>query len=244
MFHTKLGLEALGLCALVTGVMAIGTTGAAQAEVGACWGFLAGAELRCLTKTNEAAAPALALENNTGTLLIANQTFSVLCTGMEFDEGAQLSENGSILPGKIKFKGCVTLIKGVISKPCEPFNGTEKGVILTEKGEGLIKLHELTATKELEPTVLIKPVTSETVWRIHLGTECSVGEEILVKGELVLWDCKGKASFEEHKVTHLFEEFPGLKLMKVGANAATFDGSVNVTLTGAQLGFKWAGKAA
>ncbi len=250
MLRSRLGLKALGLCALVMGVMAIGTTGAAQAETGACWGFLVEVakekfELKCFSKTNEAAAPALELENKTGTLLIANQTFSVLCTGAEFDEGGQLSENGTILPGKIKFKGCVTLIKGVISKPCEPFNGTEKGIILTEKGEGLIKLHELTTpVKELEPTVLIKPVAGETLAKIHLGAECSVGEEIIVKGELVLWDCKGKASFEEHKVIHLVEEFPGLKLMKVGANSATLDGSANATLTGAQLGFKWAGKAA
>ncbi len=246
MLQTRLGLKALGLCALVMGVMAIGTTGAAQAETGACWGYInpTTLELKCFNKELEA-KPLFELENKTGTLLIANQTFAVLCTGLEFDEGGQLSENGTILLGRIKFSGCVTLIKGVISKPCEPFNGTEKGVILTEKGEGLIKLHELTATKELEPTVLIKPDIKEgNLAIIHTGPECSVGEEIIIKGELVLWDCKGKTSFQEHKLVHLVEEFPGLKLMKVGANSATLDGSANVTLASPHNLLKWAGKAA
>ncbi len=236
--------KALGLCALVTGVMAIGVGGSAQAEVGACWGFMNGAKLECLSKTNEAAAPKFEIENKTSTLLIANQTFSFLCTTLEADEGGQLSENGTILPGKTKLSGCVALIKGVISKPCEPNDPISgRGTILTEKSEGLIRLHEL-AGGEKEPTLLFKPVTGETLLKIHLGAECSVGEEVIVKGEQVFWDCKGKASFEEHKVTHLLEEFPGLKLMKVGANAATWDASVNVTLTGPQQGLKWAGKAA
>ncbi len=243
MLRTKLGLKASGLCALVVGMMAIGT-GAAQAETGACWGFMNGAKLECLSKTNEAAAPSLEFENKGGTILIANQTFAFLCTKAEFDEGGQLSENGSSLPGKIKFSGCVALIKGVISKVCEPNDPISgKGTILSEKLEGLIKLHEL-AGGEKEPTVLIKPTTGETLAKFHLGAECSVGEEVGLKGELVLWDCGGKASFEEHKVTHLLEEFPGLHLMKVGANAATIDGSANARLVGVQLGFKWAGKAA
>ena len=45
--RTRLGLKVLGLSALVMGVMAIGTTGAAQAEVGACWGYMHASVLKC-----------------------------------------------------------------------------------------------------------------------------------------------------------------------------------------------------
>ncbi len=242
MLRTKLGLKALGLCALVMGVMAIGTTGVAQAseehEKGPCWGYINPTthELLCFSKVLEA-EPVIAIENNTATLSIANQTFTFLCTSAAFDEGGQLSAEGKILLGRLKFKGCVTLIKGVISKACEPFNGTEKGVILTEKGEGELKLHELAGGVK-DATILIKPDTGEVLTKIHLGAECSVGEEILVKGEWVLGDCKNESAV--HKVTHLLEEFAGLKLLKVGVNAATISGSFNVSLGGAHLGYEWA----
>ncbi len=242
MFRARLGLKALGLCSLVLGLMAFAGTGVAQAEeheTGPCWGYInpSTLKLECFSKVLEA-TPVFEIESKTATLLIANQTFAVLCTGAAFDEGGQLSAKGKILLGRIKFTGCVILIKGVISKPCEPFNGVEKGVILTEKGEGELKLHELTATKEKDPTILIKPDTGEVLVKIHLGAECSVGEEINIKGELVLWDCKKESAV--HKVTHLLEEFPGLKLIKVGANSATIDGSINVSLGGAHLGYQWA----
>jgi hypothetical protein len=244
MIRTKLGLKVLGLCALVVGVMAIGTTGVAQAEVGACWGYInpTTLKLECFSKTLEA-KPKFEIENNTGTLLIEKQIISILCTGMEFDEGGELSENGTILLNRIKFTGCVGLINGVISPPCKPNDPISgSGTVLTEKATGLIRLHELVGG-EKEPTVLIKPDEGETLAKIHLGPECAVGEELIVKGELVLWDCKGKASFEEHKVTHLLEEFKALQLMHVGLNKATLDGSTNVTLKGTHEGFKWAGKA-
>ncbi len=242
MLRTRLGLRTLGLCSLVLGLMAFAGTGVAQAEeheTGPCWGYInpSTLKLECFSKVLEA-EPVIEIENKTATLLIANQTFSILCTSAVFDEGGQLSAEGKILLGRLKFKGCVTLIKGVISKPCEPFNGTEKGVILTEKIEGELKLHELAGGVK-DSTILVKPDVKEgALLVIHPGAECSVGEEILVKGEWVLWDCKNEPTV--HKVTHLLEEFPGLKLIKVGANQATIDGSFNVSLGGAHLGYQWA----
>ena len=251
--RTRLGLKVLGLCALVMGTMAIGTAGVAQAETGACWGYLnAKAELKCFgekvgTEVLEA-KPIFALENNTGTLLIENLNFEILCTGVEFDEGGQLALNGSILLGRLKFTGCIALSKTPELKklasctPKDPTGGA--GVILTEKFTGLIVLHELTSDKVKDPVVLLKPDTGEILAKMHLGEECSVGEELIVKGEIVLTDCGGKASFSEHKLTHLFQEFGALQLMRVGVNKATIDGSANVTLAAPHNALKWAGLAA
>src|ERR1700755_2718104 len=139
--RTRLGLKVLGLCALVMGTMAIGTAGVAQAEVGACWGYLEGANLKCFSATLEA-KPVFEVENKTATLLIANVNLEVLCTGAEFDEGGQLTANGSILLGRIKFTGCIsnsrtpTLTKLGGCTPKDPVSGL--GTVLTEKGTGLI----------------------------------------------------------------------------------------------------------
>lgn len=243
--RTRLGLKILGLSALVMGVMAIGTAGTAQAEPGACWGYInaTSGKLECFSSTLEA-KPLFELENKTGTLLIANVNFEVLCTGLEFDEGGLFAANGSILLGRLKFTGCIGLSRTPELKklgactPNDPISGP--GTILTLKFTGLIKLHEG------EPTVLLNPdpEAAGVLAHINMGEECSIGEEILVKGELVLWDCKGKASFEEHKLTHLIEEYPKLQLMTVGVNKATLDGSANVTLATPHNLLKWAGKAA
>ena len=232
----------LGLSALVMGVMAIGTTGAAQAQVGACWGYTA--LPNCFSNALEA-KPLLAIENNTGTLLIANVNLEVLCTGAEFDEGGQLTVNGSILLGRIKFTGCISLERAAplgslkllpACKPNDPVSGS--GAILTEKGTGLIVLHNGKALVKLSPDD-----ANLILAKIFLGEECSVSEELIVKGHLDLEDAGGQASFEEHKLTHLIKEST-LQLMNVGVNTATIDGTANVTLAAPHQALSWAGKPA
>jgi hypothetical protein len=244
MFRTKLGLKVLGLCALVMGVMAIGSAGSAQAT--GCWGYInpTTTKLECFSKTLEA-TPAFAIENKTATLLISSQNFAFLCTEMALVEGGQLSAEGTVLPGRVKFKGCVTLINGVISKVCEPFDASngEKGVILTDKVHALLILHKLEPSGVVDPMLLVLPDTvgSENLAKLVLGPECSVGEEIIIKGHLDLVDCQGLLG--THQVTHLWEESKTLQLMKVGINKASLDGSVNVMLAAPHLGYKWAGLA-
>jgi hypothetical protein len=87
------------------GLMAIGTVGAAQAEVGACWGYInASAELNCFSTTLEA-KPVLTIENITGThpstatLLVANLNIEITCTTAVFIEGGPSSTTGLILLG-------------------------------------------------------------------------------------------------------------------------------------------------
>ncbi|HEX4464602.1 MAG TPA: hypothetical protein VH042_08195 [Solirubrobacterales bacterium] len=243
MSRSRLGLKVLGLCALVVGVMAIAGASVAQAEVGAAWSYEnASGTLKGNFSSTLEAEPVFALEGETGTLLIAEKPLSILCKLVEFDEGGQLAGEGSILLGRLKFSKCVGLIEGKVSAACEPVDPVSgKGTILTEKFTGLIKLHEL-ANKEKDSTILLKADTGETLASLHMPG-CGAGEEISIKGELVLWDCEGSTSAKTLKVTHLLAEFPGLKLMKVGTKSATLDGSANVSLKGAHLNYKWAALA-
>ena len=240
--RTRLGLKVLGLCALVMGTMAIGTAGVAQAETGACWGYLEGANLKCFTTGGLEAGVKFVFTGKTGTLLIANVNIEFLCTGGEIINGGKLTSNGSITSGQVKLTGCValsrtpTLSKLLACTPTDPVGGS--GTIISEKITGLIRLHEG------EPTVLLKPVTGENLAKIHLGEECSVSEELIVKGELVLSDTGGKAGFETHVLSHTFEEFSKLQLMTVGVNKSTIDGTMSITLTSPHNSLKWAGKAA
>lgn len=236
--RTRPGLKAAGLCVLVTAVLAIGTPGIAQAETGACWGYLEGASLKCFSASLEA-KPEVALENATIILLIANFPAEFLCTKVLII--GTLGPDGRILPFIVIGHGCIALTHvGLMPIPtCTPNDPVEgKGSIRTEKLEGLITLHSG------QPTVVVKPTVGTTLAKIFLGEECSVGEEIIVGGKFVFQDSGGKTAFEEHKLTHLIQEFTSLQLMKVGVNKATLLGTANATLASPHNALKWGGKAA
>ena len=237
--RTRLGLKVLGLSALLMSAMAIGTTGAAQAETGACWGYESVGGLKCFGGGLDAGAT-LTLENNTGTILIANMNLEILCTQIAFVEGGKLSANGSITLGRVQFSGCISLSKTpTLSKlnsctPNDPVGGL--GTLRTEKGVGLVVLHNS------EPVLEIKPDSGTTMAKIFFGEECSIAEELVVTGKLILQDTGGKKAVETHALSHLLQEFTGLQLMKVGANLATFDGTANATLSAPHSELKWAAK--
>jgi hypothetical protein len=255
--RTRLGLKVLGLSALVMGVMAIGTAGVAQAEVGACWGYLLidtveGKEvttLPCFSTTLEA-KPLVAIENATGThpsaatLLVESLNLEITCTEAKFIEGGTLSVNGSILLGRVEFGGCFTrksTAKGLeLIVPCDPHDPvTGLGRIRTEKGTGLIVLHNGEPVVELKPDTVGGPLA-----KIALFEGCPIAEEVIVTGKLILSDIGGKAGFEEHKLIHLIREFPSLKLMKVGANTVSIDGTAEVRLDEPHNALKWGGHGA
>jgi hypothetical protein len=245
MIRSKLGLKALGLCALVLGLTAF-ASGVAQAEPGASWGYkkTAGSALEKFSTSLEAGL-AIEIENKTASLLFTTgggTKVEILCAGAEFDEGGTLSANGSILLGRIKFTGCIIKLNGTVSGPCKPTTALGSGTILSNKFDGLIVLHNG------QPVVLIlsaDPEESKNILvNIELGPECSIGEKVPVTGDLVLWDCKGKTSFETHAVTHLIEEFPSLHLLVALGKPALLDGSANVKLTGTHTGYLWAGLGA
>jgi hypothetical protein len=238
MVRSRLGLKALGLCALVFGLMAFAAS--AQAETGAKWALIKKSdgklvniapvtdpdgkgigdvllpelqitELEELKDVTDPGKHAVLLS------IIAGKKVALLCKKANF-EGVKLLLLGSIL-GKITFEECIFKIGGITQGVCKPH--TEKdpeGTIKSVLAEGLIKLHKLVSDGKLDDTVLITPENAlgeliEKFTTIILGkegveNECSVGEKLPISGKLSIKDCLG--FFRQEKPTHLIEEFPAL----------------------------------
>ena len=246
--RTRPGLKTLGLSVLMIGVMAIGTAGVAQAEVGACWSLInpANGKLECFPSNLEPKVE-IALEERTGTLLIENTNLEILCAkGALVTAGGTLGPEGTVLLGKVLFSECIGLERGpplgqlkILSActPTDPKDGF--GTVVTENILGLIVLHNG------EPVLLLKDdsALNENLATIFMSSECPVGDEIIIKGELILQDTRGKTAFETHATSHLIQEFTGLQLMKVGTKKATLDGTAIISLVAPHNALKWAGHA-
>jgi len=243
MVRSRLGLKALGLCALVVGLMAIGAS-AAQAEPGAIWD-VNGAKLP------EALLPTLAatLEGH-ATLLstTGGKPFHILCSGVELKETHLVYPAGVL--GFVKFTGCtfIELKAGVAITltACEPHEGEEKGVIITKKTKGLILLHEFKNAKgeveRKEGVVEFEPETGTTFVTLHTSSKCAFGENIPIGGKVVFQDCQ--KAFSTPQVTHLIEYNVLSELWTFSNTAehkATIDGSANVVLSGAHKGMTFNG---
>jgi hypothetical protein len=222
-------LKAMGLCLMMAlGLLAF--AGSAQATVGSKW-MVNGADI-----TTNVLLPQVQIteiENKTASLLFTTgggTKVEILCTNAELIN-VKLKAEGSLTEGSVKFSGCLTKLNGSTSGPCKPFTGAESGVVKTEKGLGLIILHEGAGL------TLIKPETGTLLATIELGEECSIGESVPVAGELVLKD----AAFTTEAAEHLIAEGPLTSLTALG-QPATIDGSAWVKLVGTgHEGLKWSG---
>jgi hypothetical protein len=260
--RSKLGLKALGLCAMVLGLVAI-SAGAAQADVGAHWNvngksYETSEKEKAEGTTIEKTLPVelgAALETD-GTLLskaLGGTSFNILCTGMNFENAVLKAVGGSL--GRIRFSGCKIFLGGKESVPCEPHTVTggvdERGVILTVLLKDLIVLHEEEVSpgvKKNEPVDRLEPEEGETFVTIQTSAECSVGGKagIPVIGKFTLKDCQHEGRVE--KVTHLGDELAALTemwiLSKTVEHKATIDGSANVSLIKAHEKLTWSGTPA
>jgi hypothetical protein len=249
MIRSRLGLKALGLCAMLVGMFAFAS--AAQAETGAFW-LVNGA------KISESLLPTVEAETDVkGVLLttLGGQAIDISCVKTLVVGGHLVEPNGKIL-GKLVFHECdfLSLKEGVatLQKACEPFVGANKGLIETHTLTGLIKLHEG------QPTILATPPTVEgsTLFAtINLGEECAFGSALKVgngkdksgkvlESEFSLKDCEGKGLTDLKK--HLVEELKALTALYVngGETKATIDGSAWAFLGGAHAGMTFAAHAA
>ncbi len=244
MIRSRFGL--LGLCAVVFSVMAFNAT-TAQATSGAHWWILNSAGT---VKTDAASLTAGVNFKKEIKFIMHFKVFivSVLieCETIEAIK-ANLLANGSIgesagnvKGSQIKLTGCITKLNGATSAPCEPKNGTEKGVIVTKPSHGLIVLHE--GGVEL---IQILPDEGETFATITSGSECAIGEKVPIIGKAFLKDCLNL--FRTHVVEHLIEIGPLTELFaisKTEEHRATILVSFWAFLTGTHLGLKWGGEAA
>ena len=240
---TKLAL--LGLCALLLGLMAFGTS-AAQAEPGNAWVILDKDGTKLLVKKPLLPVLGAEVESGTQVLLLAkvlNGTIKleIHCSAAQLIE-VHLLEEGQLSHGKAKFTGCVMLINGAPAPECEVHSaGSPVGTVETEKIKGLLSLHELKPSGQKDLVILIEPLEGTTFVTFLMGEECVVGEEMPIEGKLVLKDCELKAT--EHLITHLIESEPALtKLTVLDDPNASIDGSLLVFLTGEHKGLKWAGE--
>jgi hypothetical protein len=236
MIRSRLGLKALGLSAMLLGLMAFTASGA-QAEATAAW-MVNG------TNVNATLLPSIdisEIETGKASLLtkIAGATVTYTCTGAKL-VGAKLEPEGKLTNGgKVLFTGCETFVNGALSAVCVPkSSGKANGEIESLAGKGLI---ELNAAKE--PVTKISPSSGETFATILHGGECGLPESVPVKGKLVIKDCKKEGKVE--LVSHLIEQDTTLSHLFVisdtAEHAAIIDGSALTALTGAHAGLKFSG---
>jgi len=242
MTGSRFRLKALGLCALVVGLMAL-SAGSAQATVGSSW-FLGGAGLSEPLKPEAQAT----LESNMGSLLttLGGKGIHILCTAMKLIGMVIFNPGGGAL-GKADFSGCEFLelvTPGGATKKnafCTPSAEGVSGLIITNYIKGLIELHEPSAGVK-EGFVKFSPDTGTISATIHLGEECAFGENLKIGGTIGVRDCNQEFTVE--KTPHLFEPVLQSLVVNEGTTAATLDGSANVRLTGIPHEKLWSGKPA
>ncbi len=233
MTRSKLGL--LGLCAVVISVIAISTSVAQASQP--TWIALAGQNLE-LTGENDSADLSLLTE-------LAGIKVTVTCTGVTL-KGISLEEEGTLTEGgKVALTGCSLYSgPGVLDGVTEctvKSSGAPVGTVETGELKGELVLHELAGGGK-EVLAKIEPKTAEGILVTFRLEECALPENNLVRGVLYLKDGLGQAT--THAVKHLVEQGP-LTLLYVGAHSAKqlevtkIDGSVWVSLTGADQGLHW-----
>ena len=227
----RAGLKLFSLCVLALGLVAFSAT-AAQAE--GTW-MVGGTDLTSGSKEVTGK-----LVGATGALLgtLGANAVNFKCTAASL-VNAKLEKEGAISEAsknaKVKFSGCTTAINGTVAKACEPVNGAEKGVIVSESGYALFKEHSTG-----EGVTEIIPANEKNVFGvIHMGEACSIGEEVKVFGKLTVKDSGGEVGLETEKAIHTIEEFASLTELKIAngksESKATLDGKAEAEVEGSAV---------
>jgi hypothetical protein len=253
MIRSRLGLKALGMCALVLGLMAV-WAGAAQAEnTGGSWTYETGGVLK--TFEGALAEPEITGEiekdasGNPIPLVLHSEALEgtkVLyeCKSFTVAAGSKLKPNGVVL-GKLLFHECKTFLNGVESKPCEPKAGGSPGLIVTGLIKAQMLLHKL-AGGTIDKILIAEGETEAGVLTQHFAfiessASCSLGIKALVGGKFAI----EPSNPTTHEVKHLIKEFLPLTELWILSNTlehkAEILGGAWVFLKGTHLNFKWAG---
>ena len=242
MIRSKLGLKALGMCALVLGLMAV-WAGAAQAEeTGGKWTYkTATGELK--TFEGALAEPEITGEVDvTGVLHSeALEGTKVLyeCKAFTAAAGSKLKANGVAL-GKLIFSECKTFLNGVESIPCKP----KEGKVTTNLIKGQMLLHKL-AGGTIDKILIAEGETeaggAANFAVIESTATCALGIKVPVGGKFAIEPTNPTT----HEVKHLIKEFPALTHLWILSDTAEHKsnilGSGWAFLTGVHKGLEFAG---
>jgi hypothetical protein len=233
---------------MVFGLMAFSAS--AQASAGAKWLVLESAGvLWSEAKVNEGKASILMEAETTWVehTKIAGVAVLYECKRLAAEKAFLLANGsigesaGNVKGSKVKLSECITKLNGATSAPCEPFNGTEKGVITTNAGHALLVLHELAGGVK-DDLVSFLPDTGETFLTIQMGELCSIGEKVPLIGKLHFKDCENLAL--THLAKHLIEVGPLTELWvisKTPEHAVALLGSAWTSLGGPGAGKLFSG---
>jgi hypothetical protein len=246
MTRTRNVFKALGLSALVLGLMAL-VASSAQAEAGAKW-TVGGTDAGTL----KAKVVLNSLVGGEATLLtkIGGASVSFLTKTTPTLNGVSLEGEGKLTTGgTVTFKGITTDLNGSASAVCTPLGTSEVdstlGVITSNKGKGELVLHETGGVKS--GVTQIKPETGNVFGKLFFGEECSLPEEVpiitkAVGGRgLVLSDPLGVGN---ELVTHQITQHSLTELWAISEteeHKATIDGTANVGLETPHNALKWKG---
>jgi hypothetical protein len=244
MTRSKIGL--LGLCAMVFGLVAFGTS--AQATVGAKWLILTSGGV---LKEGSTLHASLQLTKDSPVLVLHSEILKIkvlfLCTELKAVEAKLLAngsigkEEGSVSGSKVLFSGCTTDLNGVAAPECTPTDPVDgAGSMITKPLHGLLALGA-----SGEDLIKIIPDVGKTFLTFPLPAACPIGTSVPVIGELFLKDCENLML--THLVQHLLETGPGTKLFTISEtaeHASTLLGSAWAFLAGEHLNLKFSGDPA
>jgi hypothetical protein len=244
MIRSRLGLKALGMCALVLGMMAV-WAGAAQAEnTGGSWTYREKGTETLKTFEGALAEPEIGARVDVTGVLHAEalEGTKVLyeCKAFETTTGSKLKANGVAL-GKLTFRECLTFLNGVHSEPCKP----KEGKITTGLIKAQMLLHKL-AGGTIDKILVAEGETEAGVLTKHFAfiestATCSLGIKVLVGGTFAI----EPSNPTTHEEEHLVKEFLPLThlwiLSDTPEHKAEILGSGWAFLRGAHVELKWAG---
>jgi hypothetical protein len=239
MIHPSLKL--LALCAVVVGMMAFAAS-EAHAETDAKW-LILDPYYGLLDDGHFLAWVEGELENDFASLLteVLGIEVEILCTASELI-GMHLGWKGSLTSGGTAYStGCSVDLDGSASSACEPHSvGDPVGTIESNEGKGLLTL----VLSGVAGTVVVAR-EGTTLANVNMGSECPIGENLPIRGTLVIED----PGLTTHSVVHLINENTTHShlwvLNDTVEHAAKIDGSAEVLLTDLlNGGHAWAGDPA
>jgi len=233
-------LKLLGLCALVAGLMAIGTAAAQAEETGGSWTYIDGSGVLKVLPNNESVGGNFEPSTD-GILLteILKKPVAFLCTSFTINE-SKLITGGEIL-FRLTFHGCIVKVGGVTQAACEPnAEGIHPGLIQTRKIVGNLLLHKLSGGA-VDRIIIAKPDTGEPNFAVvEMDEECSISSEVPFGGTFALIPSNPTT----HEANHLITEFAPLThlwtISDTAEHKTIIDGSAEAFLNGANLGRSWA----